>query len=338
MKPVRSFPDWPAGRITDLDHDSTLLAGNPWGDPARRRHAVYLPPGYDESDQRYPVIWYLAAYTNSGRAIGNWRGFVENLGERLDRLIASGRMGPVVAIAPDCFTSLGGNQYVDSPAVGAYASLIHQELIPLVEQRFRIKPGAAHRAAVGKSSGGFGAMRLAMDFPGQWGAIGNQSGDCHFEVVMRNDFPRAARVLARHDGDPIRFLQHFWSATAPGGDEFHTLMVLCMAASYDPCESGIRLPFDVDTLELVAERWARWLEHDPIQRVQAHADALKSVPAIYMDCGNRDQYSIHYGMRVLSRELKRHGIRHHYEEFDGTHSGIDHRLDVSLPYLYEAIQ
>lgn len=339
MKNLRKLPDWPAGRITELVHESALLADNPWGDPCLRRHAVYLPPGYDQDQRRYPVIWYLAAYTNSGRAIANWRGFGESLSERIDRLIDEGRMGPVVVVAPDCFTTLGGNQYVDSPGIGRYASMIHEELIPEVERSFRVLPGAAHRAVVGKSSGGFAAIRFGMDYPGQWAAVGNQSGDCHFEVVMRNDFPQVASVLARHEGDPLRFLEHFWSSPGPGGAEFHTLMTLCMAASYDPSHDGrIQLPFSIDTVELDEQRWARWMEHDPIRRVQSHAGALKGLKAIYMDCGCRDQYNIHYGMRILSREMKRHGIEHHYEEFDGTHSNIDHRLDQSLPFLYRAIE
>ena len=40
---------------------------------------------------------------------------------------------------------------------------------------------------------------------------------------------------------------------------------------------------------------------------------------------------------MLSREMDRHGVTHDYVEFDGTHSGIDWRLDFSLPALYEVI-
>ena len=35
--------------------------------------------------------------------------------------------------------------------------------------------------------------------------------------------------------------------------------------------------------------------------------------------------------------LQREGIPHRFEEFDGTHSGIDYRMDVSLPYLYKVL-
>ena len=60
---------------------------------------------------------------------------------------------------------------------------------------------------------------------------------------------------------------------------------------------------------------------------------LKTLKAIYIDCGWRDQFHIHFGTRQLSRTLAQHGVTHRYEEFDDNHSGIDYRMDVSLPYL-----
>ena len=72
--------------------------------------------------------------------------------------------------------------------------------------------------------------------------------------------------------------------------------------------------------------------------VRHHVAALKSLKGIYVDCGWRDQYHLHYGARALSLELARRGIRHVYEEFDDTHSSIDYRMDVSLPFLYRALK
>ena len=64
---------------------------------------------------------------------------------------------------------------------------------------------------------------------------------------------------------------------------------------------------------------------------------LKSLRDIYIDCGWRDRYYIHYGSRILSRRLAEAGIRHRYEEFNDDHSDIDYRMDVSLPFLYRAL-
>ncbi len=89
---------------------------------------------------------------------------------------------------------------------------------------------------------------------------------------------------------------------------------------------------------MIEARWKRWLSHDPIHLVGRHARALRSLRGIYIDCGWRDQYHIHYGTRILSLRLAAAGIRHTYEEFDDNHSDIDYRMNVSLPFLYRALK
>ena len=132
-----------------------------------------------------------------------------------------------------------------------------------------------------------------------------------------------------------------WKREKVSYTEGHAIMNLCMAATYDPdprAPLGFRLPFHLETGEILPERWRAWLKHDPIHLVGRHRKALASMRAIYIDCGFRDQYHLHYGARILSRRLAEHGIAHHYEEFDDNHSDIDFRMDTSLPYLYRALK
>jgi hypothetical protein len=72
--------------------------------------------------------------------------------------------------------------------------------------------------------------------------------------------------------------------------------------------------------------------------VTRYARNLRRLQGVYIDCGWRDQYHIHYGSRQLSRLLAAAGIEHRYEEFDDDHSDVDYRMDTSLPYLYRALQ
>jgi hypothetical protein len=63
---------------------------------------------------------------------------------------------------------------------------------------------------------------------------------------------------------------------------------LAMAASYDPDPTqflGIRLPVTFDTCELIEERWANWLRHDPVVAVETRADNLRRLKALYIHCG-----------------------------------------------------
>jgi hypothetical protein len=145
----------------------------------------------------------------------------------------------------------------------------------------------------------------------------------------------------RDDGRIQRFLEQFWKKDKIGGREVHAIMNLCMAASYDPdprAPNGFRVPFNLETGELIAERWAKWRAQDPVNMVTRYRENLKSLRGIYIDCGWRDQYHIQYGTRILSRRLAAAGIKHTYEEFDDDHSDIDYRMDVSLPFLYRALK
>ncbi len=324
------------GEVVQYRHESELLAGNALGDPVCRTHPVYLPPGYDDARNHYPVLWCLAAYTNAGPGQVNWRNHGENLPERLDRLIAEQRIPPLIMVFPDCYTSLGGNQYVNTPAMGNYADFLLEELVPAIDRDFRTIPEPAGRGVFGKSSGGFGALHLAMAHPGTFAAVASHAGDCGFDRVYLRDFPVCCDVLARHEGDIEDFIRTFWRNRRPGGADFHTLMTLCLAASYSPDPDqplGLRLPFDLHTCRLDEAVWQQWLAFDPALRVDQGADALSALVGLWIDVGNRDQYFIHYGTRELHERLCAAGIEHHFEEFDGSHSGIDWRFDQSLPWL-----
>jgi ribonuclease BN (tRNA processing enzyme) len=71
--------------------------------------------------------------------------------------------------------------------------------------------------------------------------------------------------------------------------------------------------------------------------VQEYAEALRGARGLWIDCGSRDQYHLHFGARRLSRELARLDIRHVHEEFDDEHLDVDYRMDRFLPYLARAL-
>ena len=355
------------GTLVVVEHESKVLKDNPLGDPHIRRFPVWLPPQYDQGrgERGFPVLFDLVGYTGSGWSHTNWQNFAENLPDRLDRLNAERKMGPAIVVFPDCFTSLGGNQYVNSSAIGRYADYLTRELIPFIDREFRTLADRDHRGCFGKSSGGYGAIVHGMLYPQHWGAVADHSGDAYFDFCYRSDWPNTLTELTKYrkperkdgaydvnrataklksgldDGRVARFLDAFQGKEKPSGAEVMVLMNLCMAATYDPSPSapnGFKLPFNLETGEIIESRWKQWLKHDPVNMVAEHKKALKSLKGIFIDCGWRDQFHIHFGCRQLSRALKRAGVEHRYEEFDDTHSGIDYRMDRSLPFLYRALK
>jgi len=339
--PTHAF-DPPRGRIERMRIESAALAGNLLGDPTTRTVDVYLPPGHDDTRDEYPLFVALAGFTGSGLKLHAWQQFGESVPQRVERLVASGEMGPVAIAFPDGFTSLGGNQYINSKATGRWEDFVLDEMIPALEANFRIVKDPKSRAIFGKSSGGYGALIHGLKHAHAWGAIACHSGDMGFETAYLRDYPKALAMLEHHDGDPAAFVAEIRKATRISGDQMWTLLLLAMAATYDPDPSkplGIRLPVDPHTCETIDERWAHWMAHDPLRLIEREEcrSSVKSLRGVFIDCGSQDQFFLQYPARIFARRLNELGIEHTYEEFEGTHSGIDHRMDRSLPFLYKAV-
>ena len=329
------------GLLDRWSFDSPLLA-NRLGDPTQREVLVHIPPEGVEAmaqGKRLGVVIYLAPFTSSGPARAGWKAFAETIPQRHERLVKQGKMDPVILVMPDTFTSLGGNQFVDSPVLGQWSSWLSQALKPAVFERYATNGKAA---LVGKSSGGYGAVVNAMLTPGCWDAVACHSGDVGFEMMFKPTFGETLTHVAAHGG-AANYVSHVRAAPKLSGPDFHTLMICAMAASYDPRipsssnPLGIELPVAARTGDIIPDAWGRWLAYDPLMMIETQSQGLRELNAIWIDCGDRDQYNIQYGSRSFVDQLTQLGIVHTWEEFGGTHSGIDHRLDLSLPFLSNAL-
>jgi enterochelin esterase-like enzyme len=327
-------PTGSVGRITVASH---ALENNMLGDPSVRAIDIYLPAGHNGRD--LPLLVDLVGFTGSGLSHTNWVGFRENLPERLDRLIGQQKMPPVVVAFPDCFTRLGGNQYINSAATGAWEDFLLQEMLPAIEQRYGCG-GPGRRGVFGKSSGGYGAITHALRHSDIWSAAACHSGDMGFELCYLPDMPAVLRALAGAENSVERWWQQLEAAKKHPEGSGKVMNALAMAATYDPDPTqflGIRLPVTIDTCELIEERWANWSRQDPVTAIESQADSLRGLKALYIDCGEKDQFNLLYGARRLVRRLNQLGIGHRYDEFPDNHTGVDYRMDESLPFLAQAL-
>jgi len=246
----------------------------------------------------------------------------------------------MILVFPDCFTKLGGSQYLDSPAVGAYRSYLLGEILPYVDNKFRTKRDRRYRGVMGKSSGGYGAITIAMEHRDLFSATACHSGDMYFEFAYFSDFPLAFRGLRRVGG--IRgFFSKFDEMKKAGKEDHAMINTVAMSACYSPNASAphlIDLPFDQETGELRIEVWRKWKEKDPVEMLRRNPGVLKDFGMIYIDCGTRDEFSLDIGARVFSAELTKHGIEHRHEEFEDGHFNLQYRYDVSLNAFGEYFQ
>lgn len=324
--------------------ESEALKGNPLNDPFIRKIPVYLPPSYRRDPSRlYPVVFMLHGFTGNSSMWLNVNSFYQpTVPERFERLVDEKRSGEMILVFVDGYCGLGGSQYVNSEATGLYEDFVVKELVPFIDGKFPTFGTTKKRAVAGKSSGGFGAVYLALRHPDVFSAFASHAGDMYFEYCYKLDFPKAVNGLYRYNQtpDPVgAFLSDFTLAEQKG-KYMDTLNILAMAACYSPKPGGgFELPFDLKTGEIKPEVWERWLEFDPVLMLDKpeYLDALKTLKGRYLDAGSRDEFSLHLGARIFASKAARLGVKVHHEEFDDGHMNINYRYDRSLAYLWQVI-
>jgi Putative esterase len=331
-----------AGRFDEHVFRSSVLEGNPLGDPDERPLWVYVPPGYDDEPERsYPSVYQIQGLTGQLDMWRNRSPFRRTFPELVDELFASGEAPPCIVVWVDCWTSLGGSQFLDSPGTGLYHTYLCDEVVPWVDEQYRTLAAPEHRGIAGKSSGGYGAMVTPMLRPDLFGGLATHAGDALFEACYLPEFRETARALRDHyEGSYDKFWEDFRSRPAGLKETDNVLLEgWCMAACYSTDEDGtVRLPFDPATSELIPEVWERWLAWDPVRMAPRHADALRSTKAIYIDAGTRDEWYLDLGAEAFRRALEEIGVRDVFLQlFDAKHGGIEYRYPIGLKYLAERL-
>jgi hypothetical protein len=262
--------------------------------------------------------------------------------ETADAVFASGQAPGAIVVYVDAWTRYGGSQFVDSPGTGQYHSYLCNEVVPWVDAHYRTLDAAAHRAIMGKSSGGFGAMITPMLRPDLFGALATHAGDSLYELSCIPEFGKSVRDLRDYDGDIWKWWADFQSRTSFTKEADHDLLILLgVAACFSARDDGtVELPFDPLTGQLRPEIWQRWLDWDPVRMVPRYADQLRGLSAIWIDAGTRDEWFLDVGATAFREALRGIGVADdviHFELFEATHMGIDYRYPMSLAWLAKRI-
>ena len=125
-----------------------------------RKYAIYLPPDYESSQRSYPVLYLLHG---AGDDQTGWVQFGEVL-HIADKAIEEGRATPMIIIMPDASTGKRG-YFNDPENEWRYEDFFFEELMPYVEETYRIKGEKRYRAVAGLSMGGGGSFMYALHHP-----------------------------------------------------------------------------------------------------------------------------------------------------------------------------
>ena len=203
------------GTVKILKHESEILKNNPLGDKFIRDLYVYLPPDYEsETDKNFPTVYHLTGFTGRGKMFMNDSAFAPNFAERMDKLISEEKIKPMIVVMPDCFTHYGGSQYINSSATGDYEDYLIKEIVPFTDENFRTIKDKNSRAVMGKSSGGYGSLIMAMRHADTFGLACSTAGDAYFDYCYLPDIPKAFRAIK---GEPKKLVEKFWNEESKKG-------------------------------------------------------------------------------------------------------------------------
>lgn len=158
-----------------------------------RKYAIYLPPGYEYSERSYPVLYLLHG---GGDDQTGWVQFGE-VQHITDKAIREGKATPMIIVMPDANTGRRG-YFNDVNNEWRYEDFFFEELMPFVEQKYRIKSEKRYRAVAGLSMGGGGSFFYAMHRPDLF------SSACPLSAALRNQSLEEYKKLLESNGVQVK--------------------------------------------------------------------------------------------------------------------------------------
>jgi len=286
---------------------------NSGGENPIRRVTIYLPPDYDKTSNRYPVIYYLHGFTNSDSITM----IEEHFDQVLDKAIAMGKIRPVIVVIPNQYTLFRGSWYTNSPLTGNWADFTAKDLVSYMDQHFRTIPLKESRGLTGHSMGGHGAIKTAMLYPDVF----------PFVYALSPTFLAIAKEIDASGSNYKRIQQiKTREELVKGGDHFIENAIVAFARASSPNANNAPffadLPFtyNKDSLIVNAEVLELWNKNLPVSMIDTYADNLRKLKAIKLDWGRND-WASHVPITCLlfSQKLEGIGIHHDAEEFLGNH-------------------
>jgi len=295
-----------------------------------RRISVYLPPGYEQSNQRYPVIYYLHGYTGTDTIVPRMKSI-------LDQSISSNKIRPFLLVIADHLTLYGGSFYSNSSLTGNWSDFEARELVAYMVTHFKTIANSNARGIGGHSMGGYGALKIAMLYPEVFSSVYALS-------------PGLLAFVKEFGPNSDSFRQLATISTKEALDKtYYPRVIAACARAWSPNPQKppffIDLPFTFINDSLVVDTivYNKWRANMPLYMIDRYASILKKLKAIKLDWGRNDASRFPVQCGMFSQELENHGIEHFAEEYIGTHTNkiwtLDGRvLNDMLPFFNDYLK
>jgi hypothetical protein len=296
--------------VVDEVFVSQVLQENRIGLDAGRRMKVYLPPGYAKSGRRYPVVYFLH---------NAWWGPKQMAEDgRMQRLLeqgfANGRAREFILVVADYTGPTTGSLYENSPVSGRWLDYTVEEVVPLIDRKYRTLPRRESRAVVGDFFGGRGALKLAMTKADVFSVayamhpVATGNGDIPWSS-LEIDWPRIHAAKGYGELGGLGRTQIFWAVHQAFASNLSNPP--CYCDFYFRMQDG-KPVYDPDRVQATKKEFL--LD----ETLPQSAPALRSLRGLALDWGRFDTTQAHVSSnRQFSRLLEELGVEHEAEEYRG---------------------
>ncbi len=331
------------GRVVREVVHSRSLEKTATGESADRNVIVYLPPGYDGSqEKRYPVVYLLHGITDTSEVwVRPWttkNDAWDTIPAVMNSGTAAGAFGEMIVVMPDQLTKWGGSFYSNSTATGNWEDFTVKELVAYIDGKYRTLARASSRGLVGHSMGGYGALKIGMKHPDVFSviyalnpAVLGWGGDLSIENPA---FMSVLKIKTPEE------------AMKSG---FYVLGIIVIGQAFSP--NPDRPPFFVDfpfalvdgKLQPAEPAFTKWQKNLPANMVEEYSGNLSKLRGLRFDSGYEDQFThIPPTSRAFSAALTARGVDHVFEEYNGDHRnrlwGRGGRIATEvLPYFWRLL-
>lgn len=318
--------------------ESAALAQNLIGEKIERTIDMYLPPSYDTSTKRYPVVYFLPGFEDRTMGVSS---------RDIAALIEAGTIREMIIVVVPAVNLLGGSFYVNSPATDNWEDFLVQEVVGYVDSHYRTIAQAGSRGISGHSMGGFGALNLAMLHPDVFGAVYSLSPGLFDENGLANS------QMFNSEGIIANFLNQQQAILAQPPDQqltsmlaMHDNFTVAYGLAFAPAPQKppfyFDYPYSTSNGKLVRDDtiWMRWnggFGGIP-EKIAQYQDNLLMLKDITVDYGTNDEFTwIPQGCIYFDQQLTAAGIPHEMAVHDGNHqSQLGKRvLEHMLPFFSE---
>lgn len=323
------------------------LAGNLFNDSTQQPIAIYLPPSYETSKTRYPVIYFLPGFGDGITLFldGTYQDF--KIQTVMDSLIRVGAIKEMIVVIANGRNWLGGSFYTNSSATGNWENYIAKGLVTFIDSRYRTILAAGARGIAGHSMGGSGALGLVMRYPDIFGSVYAMSPGL-FDENGLSESPmfkdrRTIRDYLYFESE-LKTLTRLEATTRLGiifdsllsNQRWDLVFTLAYGAAFAARPSlnapHIDYPYSVrnDSLVLDSTTWKRWEKGfgDLAEKITQYRSGLGQLRAMAIEYGVDDENPwIPRGCQHFSQLLTRQSIPHQLLPFQGRHQD---RLGVRM--------